>query len=405
MNRVAPACAGLPAIEGGPPVRDALLPYARPALGQAEIDEVVDTLRSGWLTTGPKAARFEQAFGRYKGGRFAAAVGSCTAGLQLALEVAGIGSGDEVVTTPMTWCATANVVVRAGARPVFADCDRRTLNIDPAEIERAIGPATRAILPVHFAGRACDMDAILAIAARHDLTVIEDCAHAIETEYHGRKAGTFGRLAAFSFYATKNVCIGEGGMVLTDDERLHERVRRLALHGVDRSSWSRSGPSGFRHALAVEPGGKSNMTDVQAAIGLHQLARVEQSWERRRAVWRRYDAAFADLPCSVPPAAEPATRHAYHLYNLVLDTDALSVDRDHVLNALMRENVGVGVHYVPVHVHPYYVERLGTRPEDCPRAAWVGGRTLSLPLSPGLSDADVGDVIEAVRKVLVHYRR
>lgn len=384
------------------PVRskENFLVFGAPAIEQAEIDEVVDSIRSGWLGTGPKVARFEEDFRAYKGGDYAVAVGSCTAALHLSMVASGVGRGDEVITTPMTFCASVNAIIHTGATPVLADIDPVTMNIDPAKVEAAITAKTRAIMPVHFAGRACDMDALCDIAERHDLMLIEDCAHAIETEYKGRKAGMFGSFGCFSFYVTKNVITAEGGMVLTQGEEDAARIKMLALHGMSKDAWKRYSDSGFVHYQVVEPGFKYNMMDIQAALGIHQLARVEKNWVRRQEIWRRYDEAFANLPVQTPPPVEPDTRHAYHLYTLLIDGERAGIDRDSFLGALQGHNIGSGVHYLSIPEHDYYRRTYGWRLEDYPNAVRVGRQTLSIPLSAKLTDADVADVIEAVRRVL-----
>src|SRR6267143_1526863 len=290
--------------------------FGAPKIEQDEIDEVVRCVESGWLGTGPRVARFEKEFAAYKGQPFAAAVSSCTAAMHLSVLAAGIGQGDEVITTPMTFCATVNAVIHAGATPVLADIDPLTMNIDPAKVEARITPKTKAILPVHFAGRAANMDALMEIAERHELKLIEDCAHAIETEYHGRPAGTFGDFGCFSFYVTKNLVTGEGGMVVARNPEHAARIKVLALHGMSQDAWKRFADGGFKHYQVVECGFKYNMMDIQAALWLHQLARVEALWPRRRALWQRYNVAFADLPVERPAEPESGTRHAYHLYTL-----------------------------------------------------------------------------------------
>jgi dTDP-4-amino-4,6-dideoxygalactose transaminase len=380
--------------------KERFLVFGAPALGEAEIEEVLGSLRTGWLGTGPKVARFERDFAAYKGVEHAVALNSCTAALHLSILAAGIGPGDEVITTPMTFCATVNTIIHAGATPVLADVDPVTMNIDPAAVEARITPRTRAIVPVHFAGRACDMDAICAIAERHNLILIEDCAHAIETEFRGRKAGTFGDFGCFSFYATKNVATGEGGMVLTSREDLAARVKVLGLHGMSKDAWKRFGDEGYKHYQVVEAGFKYNMMDLQAAIGIHQLARVERFWLRRQEVWRRYDDAFAELPIELPAPPEPDSRHAYHLYTILVDEARCGVTRDEFLDAMTAHNIGVGVHYVSVPEHPYYRNAFGWRPEDYPQALRIGRQTVSIPLTPHLSDEDVEDVVEAVRRIL-----
>ena len=395
----------LPAIAGGAPVRESFLVYGRPQIEQAEIDEVVETMRSGWIGAGPRTVRFAEAFGRYTGASHALAVSSCTAALHLALVAVGIGPGDEVITTSMTFCATVNVILHCGATPVLVDCDPRTMNIDLEQVRARITSRTRAVIVVHFAGRACAMGPLLELAAAHGLRVIEDCAHAIETLYEGRHAGTLGDVGAFSFYATKNLCTGEGGMVLTADADIAERVRCFAMSGMSRDAWRRYGSQGFRHYAVEAPGFKYNMTDLQAAFGIHQLARVERNWERRRELWRVYDGALRGLPCFTPPPAEPNTRHALHMYNLLLDLDRLRVSRDDILDAMTAENVGVGVHYLPVHQQPYYRETFGYRDEQFPHASWIAARTLSLPLATSMSDDDQVSVVAAISRVLEYYAR
>lgn len=384
------------------PVRskDRFLVFGAPAIEEAEIAEVVASMKGGWLGTGPKVARFEREFAAYKGVPHAAAVNSCTAALHLSLLAAGLRPGDEVITTPLTFCATVNAILHAGAKPVLADIDPRTMNIDPRAAEARLTPRTRALVPVHMAGRPCEMDALGGLAARHSLKLIEDCAHAIETEYHGRKAGTFGDFGCFSFYVTKNMVTGEGGMVLTRREEDLARVKVLALHGMSKDAWKRFSDEGYKHYQVVEAGFKYNMMDLQAAIGIHQLARLEAYWLRRQAIWARYDEAFADLPVSTPAAPEPDTRHGLHLYTLQIDEARAGLTRDAFLNAMTAQHIGVGVHYLSLPEHPYYQQTLGWRPEEYPHAMQVGRQTVSLPLSARLTDADVEDVITAVRRCL-----
>lgn len=381
--------------------KERFLVFGRPTIEEAEIAEVVDSLKSCWLGTGPKVARLERDFAAYKGVQHAVAVHSCTAALQLSILAAGLHPGDEVITTPLTFCATVNAILHAGAQPVLADVDRRTMNIDAAALERAITPRTRAIVPVHFAGRPCEMDELMDLAKRRKLVVIEDCAHAIETEYKGRKAGTFGDFGCFSFYATKNMTTGEGGMVLTQNEAQAARIKMLALHGMSKDAWKRFSDEGYKHYSVVELGFKYNMMDLQAAIGIHQLPRVERWLERRAEIWRRYDAAFADLPVETPAPPAPATRHGLHLYTILIDEQRARVSRDEFLTAMTAHGIGVGVHYLAVPEHPYYQQRFGWKPEHWPVATEIGRQTVSLPLSAGLTDQDVDDVIAAVTAVLV----
>jgi dTDP-4-amino-4,6-dideoxygalactose transaminase len=374
--------------------------FGAPKIEQDEIDEVVRCLESGWIGTGPRVARFEKEFGLYKGQPFAAAVSSCTAAMHLSVLAAGISEGDEVITTPMTFCATVNAIIHAGATPVLADVDPLTMNIDPVEVEARISPKTKAILPVHFAGRAANMDALMGIAERHGLKIIEDCAHAIETEYHGRRAGTFGDFGCFSFYATKNVTTGEGGMVLTRNEEDLARIKMLALHGMSKDAWKRFSDEGYKHYFVVETGFKYNMMDLQAALGLHQLERVESNWRRREEIWQQYNKAFAGLAVTLPADPEPDTRHAYHLYTILVDEAVAEISRDEFLDAMTANDIGVGVHYLSVPEHPVYQDKFGWQPEDYPNAMRIGRQTVSLPLSAKLTDAEVSHVIGAVQGTL-----
>ncbi len=390
------------AIDGGTPTRskDRFIVFGKPMIEEPEIAEVVDCMRKGWIGTGPKVKRFEDDFAAFKGSRHAVALNSCTAALHLSMFAAGISAGDEVITTPMTFCATVNAIIHCGATPVLADCRRETMNIDPGEIEAKITPRTKAVLPVHFAGRCCDMEPIMKIAAEHNLLVIEDCAHAIESEYRGRPAGTFGDIGCFSFYVTKNVITGEGGMVITEDDDMAARIKVLGLHGMSKDAWNRFSDEGYKHYQVVHAGFKYNMTDMQASIGIHQLKRVNEYWEKRKAIWLRYNEVFRDLPCITPRDPEPETRHAYHLYTPLIDIDRTRKERDWVLSALTAENIGVGVHYLPVHLHPYYEKTFGWKKGDFPNAEWIGERTISLPLSARLDENDTEDVISAFRKVM-----
>lgn len=391
------------ALEGGRPVRskEDFLVFGMPVIEESEIDEVVNCFRRRWIGTGPKVQEFEKDFAAYNGSRYAIALNSCTAALHLSMLAVGIGPGDEVITSPMTFCATVNAIIHSGATPVLVDCDRDTMNIQPEAIEAKISTRTKAILPVHFAGRCCDMRPLTALARDHNLMIIEDCAHAIESEYQGTKAGRFGKIGCFSFYVTKNVVTGEGGMVVTDDDRLTAKIKTLGLHGMDHDAWKRYSDDGYKHYQVVHAGFKYNMMDIQAAMGIHQLKRVEANWEKRRRVWQTYNEAFSDLPCILPADPEPDTRHAYHLYTPLIDTDRIGKNRDWVLDALNAENIGTGVHYIPVHLHPYYQETFGWKMGDFPNAEWIGTRTLSLPLSAGLSDSDVADVIKAFKKIFM----
>jgi dTDP-4-amino-4,6-dideoxygalactose transaminase len=375
------------------------LTFGSPIIDDAAIEAVTRTLRTCWIGTGPRVHEFESAFARYVGAEHALATSSCTAALHLAMVATGIGRGDEVITTPMTFCATANAIIHTGARPIFVDCQLDTMNIDPAAIEAAITPRTKAILPVHFAGRPVDMRAISAIAARHGLLVIEDAAHAIETATHGRKVGSISDLTCFSFYVTKNMTTGEGGMVTTRDGDLARRIQSYGLHGMSADAWSRFSDKGYKHYDVVFPGFKYNLTDLAASLGLSQLPRLAGWLQRRDAIWSRYDEALVDLPLTLPAPDEPDTVHARHLYTVLVDDDA-RVTRDEFLAEMNRRRIGTGVHYRALHVHPYYRDRWGYRPGDFPNAWHIGERTVSLPLTPKLTDADVDRVIRAVHEIV-----
>lgn len=381
--------------------KENFLVFGSPAIEEAEIEEVVASLKVGWLGTGPKVARFEEDFRNYKEAKYSVAVNSCTAALHLALAASDLQPGDEVITTPLTFCATANAILHAGGVPVVADVDPVTMNLDPAQVEAKISPRTKAILPVHFAGRPCEIEQFRHLAHQYRLKLIEDCAHAIETEYKEQKAGTFGDFGCFSFYVTKNIVTGEGGMVLTHHEAYADRLKVLSLHGMSRDAWKRFSDEGYKHYYVIECGYKYNMMDLQAAIGIHQLGRVETYWLRRQEIWQEYDRALADLPIQLPAPPEPETRHAYHLYTILIDEAKTGISRDRFLDAMNAENIGTGVHYLSLPEHPYYRKNLGWKPEDYPNAMRIGRQTVSLPISAKLTDADVADVIAAVRKILL----
>ncbi|HZP21905.1 MAG TPA: DegT/DnrJ/EryC1/StrS family aminotransferase [Terriglobales bacterium] len=395
----------LPAIAGGVPVRtrEARLVFGAPVIGEAEIASVVDCLRSRWIGLGPRVEQFEAAFARYKDAPFAAAVSSGTAAIHLALIALGIGPGDEVIAPAMTFCSTIHCIVHAGATPVLLDCDRSTFNLDPELIEKRVTPRTKAIIAVHMCGRCCELDAILDIARRHGLRVIEDCAHAIEATDRGRAAGTMGDAGCFSFYPTKNVATCDGGMVITRDRALYERVKVLSLHGMTADAWSRfvGGPSGYE---VVDAGFKYNMTDLAAALALSQLEKVDEHWRRRAELWLAYDQRLAGLPLQLPAPTQAGSRHACHLYTPLLQLEQIGATREQIIAALDAENIGVGIHYVSVHRQPYYRQRFGFRDADFPNATSVGERTLSLPLSAAMSEQDVDDVAAALRRIFRHYK-
>jgi dTDP-4-amino-4,6-dideoxygalactose transaminase len=382
--------------------------FGSPRIEEEEIAEVVDSLRSGWLSTGPKVGRFEEMFRQYVGARHAIALNSCTAGLHLLLLAAGVGAGDEVITTPVTFAATANVMVHVGARPVFVDVDADTMNLDPLEVKRALevrGDRVKAIMVVHLAGRPCSMQPIWELARDRKLLLLEDAAHATEAWYKGRKVGRLGDGAAFSFYVTKNLVTGEGGMVTTDRDDWAERIRILSLHGMSKGAWRRYSATGFAHYEILYPGYKYNMMDLQAALGIHQLARLGPFLKRREEIWRAYDEAFADLPVKLPPPPEDDTVHARHLYTPLLALERLAVDRDAIIEALRQEGVGSGVHFQSLHLQPFYRKAFGYKTGDFPWAEEISRRTLSLPLSAKLTDGQVERIISTFRKVLLQYAK
>ena len=380
-------------------MRETFLPYALPLIGEDEITEVVDTLRSGWLSSGPKVKRFEQDFADYTGVAHAVAVSSCTAGLHIALTALGIKPGDEVIVPTMTFCATANVVVHLGARPVLVDVDEHG-QISPDAVARAITGRTRAIIPVHYAGQACDLNEVLVLASAHNLDVVEDAAHAAGSEYEGRRIGTHGRVAAFSFYATKNMTTGEGGMLTTQDNDLAARMRQLSLHGMSRSAWNRYAAGGSWFYDVEEPGYKNNMTDMQAAIGIHQLRRLPGFIERRQFIAGRYREAFAGLPMLRLPVERPGRNHTYHIFPVRIDPRLVQLDRSRLITELGKRNIGTSVHFIPLHRHSYYRETFGYHPSQFPVAEKLFAEMLSLPLYPKMSDEDVFDVIHAVKSLL-----
>ncbi|MBN2189238.1 MAG: DegT/DnrJ/EryC1/StrS family aminotransferase [Chitinispirillaceae bacterium] len=381
-------------------MRKEFLTYGSPAISEEEIAEVLDTIKSGWLGTGPKTERFEDAFAGYLDVKHCVAVSSCTAALHLSMLAAGIKKGDEVIVPAMTFCSTANAVIHTGATPVFADIEPHGMTIDPADVKRKITKRTRAILPVHLHGRPSDMDALRALARRHGLILIGDAAHAIETQYHGKTAGQLCDITCYSFYITKNMTTVEGGMVATERAQWADRIKVLALHGMSKDAWARYSDKGYRHYEVVSAGFKYNMTDLQASFGLHQLKRLEQNLARREEIWRAYNRGLAELPLTLPADPAPDTRHARHIY-AVRVTRGSPLDRDELMDALYKRNIGTGVHYTALHLHKFYRKTFGYKKGDFPNAEGVGATTLSLPLSPGLTDKDVQDVIDAVQESLL----
>lgn len=382
------------------------LPFALPMLDETEEQAVLEVLRSGWLTTGPKVREFEQELCAYTGAPYAVAVNSCTAALHLVLAAWGTGAGDEVITTPLTFCATIEAIEYVGATPVLVDIDPHTGNIDPRQIERALTPRTRVIIPVHYGGLPCDMAEIMDIAERYQLRVLEDAAHAIGAEYQGRKVGVVGHATAFSFYANKNLTTGEGGAITTTDPELADRCRMLSLHGISRDAWKRYTATGSWYYEVEMLGYKYNLTDIQAAIGLAQLKKLDEMNQRRVQLATRYRNAFTEMDFLQPfPLTLPEDRtHVWHLFTIVLNLDALRIDRAQFIEELRARQIGVSVHYIPIHFHPHY-RTYGWQRGQFPYTEWYYERTISLPLYPAMCDADVDYVIEAVYEIGKHYRR
>lgn len=381
------------------------LPFHKSWLEEEEHREVEDTLNSGWLTTGPKAQKFEEAFKDYIGCKHAVALNSCTAGLNLALTVQSFAEGDEVITTPMTFPATTNVILLQRLKPVFADIEPGTLTIDPRKIEAKITPRTRAIIPVHFAGHPCDMTPIQELADRHKLVIIEDAAHALESGYKGKKIGNLGNATAFSFYANKNITTGEGGMLVTNDDALAETIRIMRLQGISRDAWKRYGKSGFSHWEHTLAGHKCNMSDLNASIGMHQIKKVERFMTLRKKYVSMYDRAFADVAELETLAVRDYATHAHHLYVISLHLERLTIDRDGFLDAIQSTGIGVALHYVALHLQPYYVKNFNTKPQDFPIASNYSERVITLPLYPKMSSADVERVIGTVKDLIKKFRR
>ena len=394
----------LPAIAGGTPLRSRTnrIIFGAPLIGEAEVASVAECIRSRWIGLGERVGRFEQEFAAYKQAPYAAAVSSCSAALHLVLVALGIKAGDEVIAPSMTFCSTVHAIVHAGATPILVDCDRVAMNLDQSVIESRITPRTKALIVVHMCGRSCEMGPILEIARQHGLKLVEDCAHAVETTYHGQAAGLLGDAGCFSFYPTKSITTGDGGMVISRHKELIDRVKLLSYNGVATNTWTRfaQGIPGYE---VIDAGYKYNMTDMEAALGLPQIALLEERWQQRERLWLAYNRQLEDLPLMLPAAASPDSRHAYHLYTPLLQLEKISVGRHQIVAAMEAENIGVGIHYEPVHTQPYYREHLGYRDADLPNATYIGERTISLPLSAGMTEDDVSDVCTALALILRFY--
>lgn len=394
-----------PAITGGDPVRLNFLPFSLPSMGQEEEREVIDTMRSGWLTTGPKTEKLEEMFKDYIGCKHAIALSSCTAALHLGLVALGISRGDEVITSPITWPSTANVIVHTGARPVFADINPDTLNIDPSSIEKKITKKTKAIIPVHMAGQPCELDKIRRIAKKHKLYIIEDAAHAIGAEYKGKRIGGISEFTCFSFYPIKNMTTVEGGLITTDNAKWADKLRVYSLHGVSKDAWKRYGSESKGGHEVIFPGFKYNMSDIQASFGLHQLPKLDNFIAKRREMVRQYNQAFRSVKEISLPTEISKIRHAYHLYIIKLHTEKLKITRDEFMQALSKENIGTGLHFKSLHLQQYYREAFRFRKKDLPNAAYVSDRILSLPLYPKMNQYDIDTVIKAVKKLILYYKK
>lgn len=379
--------------------QNAYVPFGAPRLDAGAIRVAVETLKSGWLTSGPRVKDFEAAVASYVGVEHAIAVHSCTAALHLSLVAAGVGEGDEVITVPLTFGSTLNVIVHVGATPVLVDVDRDSMNMDPEKLEAAITPKTKAIMPVHFAGRPCEMDAIRRIAKKHKLIVIEDAAHAIGASYRGTMVGAISDYTCFSFYAGKNIAVGEGGMVTTNSAKNADTIKLYSLHGMTKDAWNRYAKDGKAHYDFMYPGFKYNMMDLQAALGVHEMKKITQINARRKKIWDRYMDAFKDLPVTLPAPIPEHMTHARHLFTLLIDKKESGMTRDTFMQKLRELQVGSGIHFLPIHLSSYYKKRFKFKKGDFPNAEYIGERTVSLPSGHVLTDAEVGQVIEAVRAV------
>jgi perosamine synthetase len=381
------------------------LPFHVPEIGDEEIQSVLETLRSGWLTTGVKVKQFEEKFARYTNAKYAVAVNSCTAALHLALDAVGLKEGDEVIVPTLTFTATAEVVLYFKAKPVLVDCQPGTLNLDPDQIERKLTPKTRAIIPVHFAGQPCRMDPILDIARKHRLTVIEDAAHALPALHGDRMIGTIGDITCFSFYATKTITTGEGGMATTDNPEWADRMRMMSLHGISKDAWNRYSAEGSWYYEVLFPGFKYNLTDLAAALGVEQLKKCDRFWRARKRIAEIYNERLADLAEIVTPVVSPNLQHAWHLYVIQLSLETLRVDRNQFIEALREKGIGTSVHFIPLHLHPFYREAFAYAPGDFPVATAAYRRIVSLPIYPKMTQQDIDRVIDAVREIVRQYRK
>ena len=395
-----------PAVIGGKPVRDNFLVFGKPEITDDEINEITNVLKSGWLSTGPKAKEFEEKFKEYIGCGNAIALNSCTSALHLSLLCNGISKGDEVIVTPMTFAASVNVIEHVGATPIFVDIEKTSYNIDSNKIEEAITPKTKAIIPVHFAGLVCDMDKINKIAQDHNLLVVEDAAHAIGAEYKSKKIGSEENIACFSFYATKNLAAGEGGMITVNNDDLAEMIRIYSLHGLSKHAWQRFSKEGKKTYEVIYPGYKYNMQDLNAAIALCQLKKIDNYNAIRKNYAKLYIQEFENFDLlELPPMGDNIKRNVWHLFPILLNLDKLRITRDEFVNALFKENIGSGIHYKAVHLQPYYTQKYQSNKLQLKRAEYVSERTVSIPLQTTMTENDLYDVVNALKKILNYYKR
>jgi UDP-4-amino-4,6-dideoxy-N-acetyl-beta-L-altrosamine transaminase len=392
------------------------LPFSQPSIGEEEVSEVIDALRSGWITTGPKVKLFEEEFAKYIGCKHAIVVNSCTAALHLALEAIGIEEGDEIITSPMTFAATTEVIRYFKAKPVFVDIDSTTMNLDAERLEHTVqkqyesgdGKRLKAIIPVHYAGYPCDMDAIMALGSRFGLKIIEDAAHAFPTSYRRKMIGTLGDITCFSFYATKTITTGEGGMITTENEEYANRMRIMGLHGISKDAWKRYMAEGSWYYEIIAPGYKYNLTDIAAGLGIAQLRKADAFLKRRMEIADRYHEAFQELKeldLPLKNEGEEGTTHSWHLYVIRLNLQRLQIDRNKFIDELRRKGIGTSVHFIPLHIHPYYRETYGYQPDDFPVAYETYQRIISLPIYAKMTDNDVERVIESVTDIVKSNRR
>jgi dTDP-4-amino-4,6-dideoxygalactose transaminase len=381
------------------------LPFHVPDIAEDEIQAVVETLRSGWLTTGAKVRQLEEDFAGYVGARYALAVNSGTAAMHLALDAIGLNEGDEVIVPTMTFAATAEVVLYFRGKPVLVDCRPDTLNLDPDQLEQTITSKTKAIIPVHIGGQPCEMNRILEIARHHNLKVIEDAAHALPARYQGQLVGTIGDITCFSFYATKTITTGEGGMATTENLEWAERMRIMSLHGISKDAWKRYTAEGSWYYEILYPGYKYNLTDMAAALGVQQLKKCDWFWEIRQRYASLYNEGLQDVPGIMIPHVASDVQHAWHLYIIQLDLEQLRIGRNEFIELLRKENIGTSVHFIPLHLHPYYRDTFNYLPEDFPHAHSAFKRIISLPIYPKMTEKDVQRVIDAVREIVGQHRR